>query len=69
MAVSVVLGVDVYLVNAVCLEEVVKVLGPLAAPHDHPEVNWPVPTPNAMGCCDQPSLANQTGSTVSGSPQ
>ena len=55
MAVIVVLWVDVDLVDAVSLEEVVEVPGPLAAPHDYLQVYRPVPTPDAMCCYDQPT--------------
>ena len=41
MAVIVVLWVDVDLIDAVSLEEVVEVPGPLAAPHDYPQVYRP----------------------------
>ena len=64
MAISVILGVNVDLVNAVSLEEVIKKLCPLAASHDHPQVHRPVPTPDAVSSGDQLPLTNKTGPAV-----
>ena len=61
--------VDVYLVYAVGLEEVVEVLGSLAAPHHHPQVHGPVLGPDAVGGSDEPPGAHQSGSAVGGGPQ
>ena len=58
MAVIVILGVDVDLVDTVSLEEVIEEPGPLAAPHDHPQVNWPVTIPDAVSSSYQPPLSN-----------
>ena len=66
MATIVISGVDVYLVYAVCLEEVVEELGPLAVAHHHPEVPHPVPVLDAVCCSHQPPLTHQAGPTEGG---
>ena len=60
--------VDMDLVNAVSLEEVVEELCPLAAAHHHPQVHRPVLLLDAVGCRDKPPMTYQAGTAEGGSP-
>ena len=68
MAIIVILRMNVDLVDTVSLEEVVEEPGPLAAPHDHPQVHRPVLFPDTVGSGDQPPVTYKTCTTEGGGP-